>query len=167
MSVSKIDLLNKRFNRAMRGYSPDEVDLVMHEAAEALGDLADENRRLKLRLDELEHEAARTAGPPGDELGGAVFAGRAIAREPAHKANRQAAQILDQAREEAKAILDEADRLKTAALEEATALKALEKTIHARLREFLEEHFRLLEAAEAADEEPVPHKDFIFAESQE
>lgn len=166
MTVSKIDILNKKFTRAMRGYSQEEVDLAMHEVAEALGDLADENRRLKTRLGELEQELTRNGNHQG-EFGGAISAGRKIAEEAALSAGREARQIVEEARGQAQQILAEANQLKAKVLEEVTALKALEKTFTLRMRRFLEEHFRLLESAEATESQKTPGKDFIFTEGQD
>ena len=165
MTVSKIDILNKKLNRCMRGYCPEEVDLLLHEAAEALGMAADENRKLAERVDELTRELsqrAKSRQPPA--LQGALDTGRRIVEELQENARLEARQIVEDARSQGERVISEANILKARVLEEIAELKAQKAALDRKLRDVLEEHFRLLEDAQISESEPAPDGDFIFAD---
>jgi cell division initiation protein len=172
VTISKIDLLGKKFNRCMRGYSPEEVDLVMHEAAEALGEVADENRRLSERLAELErtqsgrYQDPALAQPPSD-LRGALATGRKIVEEIHENARRDSQRIIEDARAEGSRIVADANLVKARIFEEIADLRAQKEAFDQEMRKLLEDHFRLLEASEAPSADGKLGGDFTFAESQE
>ena len=172
MTISKIDLLGKKFNRCMRGYSPDEVDLVMHEAAEALGEAADENRRLLERLAELEraqdgrYQEPASQQPPSD-LRGALATGRKIVEEIHENVRRDSQRILEDARAEGSRIVADANLVKAHIFEEIADLRAQKDAFGQEMRKLLEDHFRLLEASEAPAAGSKLGGDFTFAEGQE
>ena len=168
MTVSKIDILNKKLNRCMRGYCPEEVDLLMHEVAETLGMAADENRRLSERVAELERELSQSVRPSRQpSLQGALATGRKIVEELQENARLEARQIVDDARSQGERVISEANILKAKVLEEITELKAQKLALDKNLRDVLEEHFRLLEQAQASESEFASGGDFIFAEGAE
>ncbi|GFK94565.1 Cell division protein DivIVA [Fundidesulfovibrio magnetotacticus] len=173
MTVSKIDLLNKKFARCMRGYCPDEVDLAMHDAAEALGQAADENRRLLERLAALEREAAQVPAPPPvramvcppTDIQGALDTGRRIVGEINENARREAQRILEEARSEGARIVASANLAKARVIEEIAEMRGQREAFEQEMRHLLEGHFRLLESAEAARHSESG--DFTFAEGQD
>lgn len=172
MTISKIDLLGKRFTRCMRGYCPEEVDLVMHDAAEALGEAANENRRLLEHLAELERaldDLEHSPPPPTrqDELRGALAAGRKIVEDIHGNASREARRIVDEARAEAARVKAEANLVKARLYEEIAEIRAQREAFEQELRKLLEDHFRLLEAAPASGPDDQPGGDFTFAEGRE
>jgi len=169
--LSKIDLLSKKFNRSMRGYSTEEVDLAMHEAAESLGDAADENRRLMERICELEIAlAAKDAGASGAsaDFSGTLAAGRKIMDEIHENARGEAQRIIEGAHDEASRIRAEANLAKVGIYKEIADLRTQEETFAQKMRALLEAHFRLLESRSATQEEkPEPDSDFIFGDGAE
>lgn len=172
MTISKIDILGKKFNRCMRGYCPEEVDLVMHDAAEALGEAADENRRLLERLNELERspqprlpESVLSQAP--SDLREALAAGRKIVEEIHAKAHTDAKRILDEARADARRIKAEANLAKARIYEEISDIRVQKDAFEQELRKLLEDHFRLLEATESSRVGSDPDGDFIFADGAE
>jgi len=173
VTISKIDLLNKKFARCMRGYCPDEVDLVMHDAAEALGQAADENRRLLERLAELERQAAQAPPPPPapqlacppTDLQGTLATGRRIVGEIHENARRESQRIIEDARSESARIVASANLAKARVFEEIAEMRGQREAFEQELRRLLEGHFRLLEtqgAAKHGDE-----GDFTFVEGQD
>ena len=46
MTISKIDLLNRKFTKRVWGYAPEEVDQLLGEVAEMLGVVAEERKNL-------------------------------------------------------------------------------------------------------------------------
>ena len=165
MTISKIDILNKKLNRCMRGYCPEEVDLLVHEVAETLGMAADENRKLAERVAELLRELSLCAKVrPQPALQDALDAGRKIVEELQENARLEARQIVDDARSQGSRIISEANILKAKVLEEIVALNAQKTTLDQQLRTVLEEHFRLLEGAHISEIPAVSDGDFIFAE---
>ena len=171
MGISKIDILGKKFSRCLRGYCPDEVDLVMHDAAEALGASADENRRLAERIADLEHAFSlrpqETAIPqPSDELSGTLATGRKIVEDIQDNARREAQRILEDARLEAVRVKEDANLAKARIFEEIADLKAQRDAFWHELRGVLESHFRLLESQQNAPPGRAGGE-FTFAEGQE
>ena len=172
MTISKIDLLGKKFNRCMRGYCTEEVDLVMHDAAEALGEAADENRRLQERIAALEmavQQKASECPPPsaGQDLRGALAAGRKIVEDIHENARREARVIVEEARAEASRIKADANLVKARIYEEIVEIRAQREAFDQELRKLLEDHFRLLEASESSPDKDKSGGDFIFNEGQE
>lgn len=171
MTVSKIDILSKKFNRCMRGYCTEEVDLAMHDIAEALGEAADENRRLLERLAELERSFvpknpdSNLSRAPSD-LRGALAAGRKIVEEINENASRKARSILEEARAEAARIKADANLVKARIFEEIAEIKAQREAYEQELRKLLEDHFRLLEASESSGASK-PGGEFTFADGSE
>lgn len=172
MTISKIDLLNKKFNRCMRGYCPDEVDLLLHDVAEALGQAADENRRLAERLVQLDrNQPVKLHEPnaylPPTDLRGAMAAGRKIVDEINENARQEALRIIDEARVDGARLVSEANMLKARVLEEIADLRAQREGMEQDMRQLLEKHFRLLESYEGSAARNKPGGDFVFAEGQE
>jgi len=166
--LSKIDLLSKKFSRSMRGYSTEEVDLAMHEAAESLGDAAAENNRLMERICELESapavkETGTQLAKPSEDLSGTLAAGRKIMDEIHENAREEAQRIIEDARDEASRIKTEANLVKAGIYKEIADLRAERDAFEQKMRKLLEEHFRLLES-ETLLGAKKPSGDFIFAE---
>jgi cell division initiation protein len=171
VTISKIDLLGKKFNRCMRGYCPEEVDLVMHDAAEALGEAADENRRLLERLADLERSQSGRAPEPAlsqapADIRGTLAAGRKIVVEVHENARREASRILDDARAEGGRIVADANLAKARIFEEIADLRAQREAFEQELRKTLEDHFRLLESS-GTRAAGGSGGDFIFADGSE
>jgi cell division initiation protein len=171
VTISKIDILGKKFNRCMRGYCTEEVDLAMHDIAEALGEAADENRRLLERLAELERVFASKSPDPilsqaPSDLRGTLAAGRKIVEEIHENAGRKARTILEEARAEAARIKADANMVKARIYEEIADIKAQREAYEQELRKLLEDHFRLLEASESSAASK-PDGDFTFADGAE
>jgi len=172
VTVSKIDLLGKKFNRCMRGYCTEEVDLVMHDAAEALGEAADENRRLMERLVELERvQASRSPDPalsqPASDMRGTLAAGRKIVEEIHGNARRDAQRILEDARLEASRIKADANLMKARIFEEIAEMRAQREAFEQELRKLLEDHFRLLESSETSSASGQSDGEFTFVEGRD
>jgi len=164
--LSKIDLLHKKFSRSLRGYSTKEVDLAFHEAAEAVGDAADENRLLAERIRELENELAAKDAPapkPDSDLNGTLAAGRKIMDEIQENAKEEGQRITLAAHEEAARILAQANLAKARVYEEIAAIRARGKAFEEKMREVLAEHSRLLESRALSMDEK-PEGDFTFVE---
>ena len=172
MTISKIDLLGKKFSRCMRGYCTEEVDLVMHDAAEALGEAADENRRLQERLAGLERTLASKCpeplhtSPPSD-LRDALAAGSKIVEEIHENTRRDAKRMLDDARAEGERIVAAANLVKAGIFEEIAEIRAQREAFEQEMRKLLEDHFRLLESSESSTSKNKPGGDFTFADGQE
>lgn len=171
MTISKIDLLGKKFNRCMRGYCTEEVDLVIHDAAEALGEAADENRRLRERLAAFERAPApRPQDPPQHDpadLRGTLAAGRKIVEDIQENARIDARAIVEEARAEASRIRADANLAKARVLEEIADIRAQREAFEQELRKLLEDHFRLLESSDESARAAGPGGDFTFAEGKE
>jgi len=54
VTISKIDLLNRKFSKKLWGYAPEEVDQLMAEMAEMLGAVAEERKNLLRKVKRME-----------------------------------------------------------------------------------------------------------------
>jgi len=98
--LTPVDISNKRFRTAMRGYASDEVNPFLEQAAEALSAALQEVDRLSRELSRLE---AETAGYRKTEeaIKSALVLAQQAAEDTRVAARQQAEQIVERARQEA------------------------------------------------------------------
>ena len=58
VTLDKIDLIDRKFSKSLLGYSRDDVDRLVGEAAETIGRLAEEKMALSRTVEELRREVA-------------------------------------------------------------------------------------------------------------
>ncbi len=169
MSLSKIDLVDKKFSRSLFGCDRREVDQFLAEAAEALGRLAEEKLALADLVNVLEEKLAAYRSQE-ETLRGAVMTTQEMVEEIKGKAREEAKRIVGAAGEEAEALLAEAGTELKRLRKDISALAAQKARLEAGLREQIEAHARLLGASEPvfapkkADPEGLGGDGFTFSE---
>jgi cell division initiation protein len=144
MNLSKIDLLNKRFSKSFRGYCRTEVDQLLQEAAEAIGDLSEDKKELHRRVADLEASLAEHKQRE-ETLRDTLMTTQRMIDDLKANARREAQLIIDEAQAKAEAILNRA-HLRLAQLHEDIAeLKRQRTQFEVKLRSLLDAHLRMLE----------------------
>lgn len=167
MDLTARDVHEKQFHDAWRGYNQEEVDDFLDKVAEVLARLRRENESLRSRISDLDQVVATSRDTEAMLKKTLVSAQKAAeealntakaraeqliseADERVKRANEQARQRVHAAEEEARRKRDEAERAhaeKTRALDSSIEeLASYETELKRRLREFLQEEIRSLDA---------------------
>ena len=172
MDVTPKQINEKQFRDAWRGYSPEEVDDFLDRVAEALENTQQENQSLRLRNRELE-KALSTTREAEEMLKKTLVTAQRAAEEAIAKAKAKAEQLVAEAEKRARGANEEARQIIEAAESEARRrsldidreseerrkdldaairrLSAYQAELQGRLRAFLEEQQRTLDALTDAD----------------
>lgn len=109
MKITPVEITNKEFKRAMRGYSTDEVDEFLDEVVEDFEALYRENASLKDRIEgfneKIEHYTSLEK-----TLQNTLVLAQNTADATKVQAEREAKHIIDSAKEKAQAIIENANR---------------------------------------------------------
>ncbi len=121
MSITPMDIQEKEFERAFRGYDIEDVDDFLDQVAKDLEGMIRENSELKEKLSQMEeknlnyhklektmHNAIVVAQETADEVKNNAKREADLLRK---EAEREAKQIVDDARERAKNVLSEQEEL--------------------------------------------------------
>ena len=174
MDMTAREIQEKQFHDAWKGYRQDEVDDFLDQVSEALDHAQRENAALQVRINELE-QAVSTARDTEEMLKKTLVTAQRAAEEAIASAKSKADRIVVEAEEDAARIrgeaeermgsadaearrkLLEADRateLRTRELESSIErLQAHERELKGRLKTFLEQQLKALNALEG---EAVP-----------
>lgn len=151
MTLTKIDLVNKTFPRALYGYHKAEVDLFLQELAETLGRGAEEKKELLDRLAELTREISgyrerETA------LGDTLLTTKRIAEDIKSEARREAEGIVLSAGDRAAALLSRAEERLAALEREISGLERGREEFIRRWRALVAAQAELLDTVDRAGE---------------
>lgn len=151
MSLSKIDLLNKRFTRKTFGYDRSEVDHLMFEMAEVLGDEADKKKDLKGRVKHLEEQLVDYR-QRDEALRDTLMSTQKMVDELKMAAGREADQILDEAHSKAEETLRQAHSRLAQIHEEIESLKRNRNRFRVQVRSLVRSHLELIESEDPGSE---------------
>lgn len=142
--ITKIDILNRTFRKTFRGYDRAEVDQVMAEAGEALGELSEEIKELKAGMGRLEENLAEHKSRE-QTLRDTLVTTQKMIDDLKATAQKEAQLIIDAANAKADAMLNQA-HLRVARLhEDISELKKQRTQFEVKLRSILSAHMSLLE----------------------
>ncbi len=154
MTVSRIDVLNRTFAKALRGYDTGEVDAFMQEVAETLGRLSEDRTMLANRVSLLEAELV-SFRERETTLRDTLMTTQRMTEGLKATAQREAQVIVAEAQARSENIINQSG-LKLARLQESILnAKKMKAQLTMRLRAVAEEHLRLLDMESMADE-PEP-----------
>lgn len=150
MTISKIDLLNRKFSKRMWGYAPDEVDQLMAEVAEMLGAVAEERKALikKVKRMELSVEEFRQRD---ETLRDTLMSTQKMVDDIKGGAQREAQLIVDEARSKAEGMVQQGHNRLAQLYEDIENLKRQRSQFEIQLRGLLETHLRILDAEDPAE----------------
>lgn len=144
MSVSKIDLLNKRFTRKMFGYSRLEVDQFLLETAETVGAMADNQKDLRKKIKRLE-AAVQEYRKRDETLRDTLMSTQKMVDDLKVQASKEAQLIMDEARGKAEATVQKGHNRLAQIHEEVEALKRQRSQFEIQLKSLLDSHMKMLE----------------------
>ncbi|SNR61330.1 cell division initiation protein [Humidesulfovibrio mexicanus] len=150
MTISKIDLLNRKFSKKLWGYAPEEVDQLMAEVAEMLGAVAEERKNLikKVRRMEASVEEFRQRD---ETLRDTLMSTQKMVDDIKGGAQREAQLILDEARAKAEGMVQQGHNRLAQLYEDIENLKRQRSQFDIQLRGLLETHLRILESDDPAE----------------
>ena len=152
MRISRIDLLNHTFTRAVRGYAPAEVDAVIKEAATAIGGLNEEKNALEARLRELE---AQLEGHRDREstLRDTLMTTQRVTADLKAAAKQEAQVIIEAAHAKAERLLNQCNQRLARLRDEIATAHRVRAQVYMQVRAALEQHLTLLNMTFADQEE--------------
>lgn len=150
MSVNRIDLLNHSFSRSLRGYDTEEVDTILHDAADAIARLSDEKVRLQNQIAQLEGRLADFTTRE-TALHDALVVSQRMSEEVRANAQREAQTILDAAQSRAESLTNQANLRLARVLDEIADARKLKAQFEFKVRSVIESHLKLLEMSQMED----------------
>ena len=144
MSLSKIDLLNKKFSKSLFGYSKSEVDQLMVELADVLGASADEKKQLQKRVSRRESTIAEFRQRE-ETLRDTLMTTQRMVDDLKATARKEAELIINEAHSRAEVILQQAHNRLAQIHEDINELKRQRTRFEVELKALLESHLKTLE----------------------
>ena len=152
MTVSRIDILNQSFSRALRGYNVEEVDALLQEVADTLGSLSEERVKLENRVAVLEGKIAEYRERES-ALRDTLLATQRMVEAAKSSAQREAGLIVQAAQNRAETILAQAHGRLVHIQEAIFEAQKLRAQFNVKMRSVVEAHLKMLEMSAAEDAE--------------
>jgi cell division initiation protein len=162
VTISKVDLLNKTFSKSLFGYRPEEVDQLVHEAAESIGLLAEREKSLTDNVAKLEKILGDYRGRE-ETLRDALLTTQKVVENLKENAREEAARIVFDARQEAGIITGEAQAQLERIRAEIDELSRRRARFEKDLKTVIDAHVRLLQSGGTSDDEHL-NGAFTFSE---
>ncbi|HYE96226.1 MAG TPA: DivIVA domain-containing protein [Rubricoccaceae bacterium] len=152
MKLSPLDIRKHQFERAFRGFDPDEVRAFLTQVARNWEELLDEQRQAEERIRELEmklrhYEKVEMA------LQEALETARDTARRKAEAADQQAKLVIEEAELRAQRIVQDAEQERYGLRQDLARLNHRQHQVAARLRAFLMSELEML--AQFQGDDPI------------
>lgn len=162
MTITPIDIQDKEFERAFRGYDMEDVDDFLDQIAKDLEDLLGENVKLREEIEQL-RDKNKNYRQMEDTMQSAIVVAQRAADELKQKAAKDAAAVKAMAENEARKIIDQAkNRSGRVMLEHETLVKQM-KSFKERFRSFIEAQLKTIDHESLFDE--LPGDDLSVPES--
>ncbi len=150
MTISKIDLLNRKFSKRVWGYAPEEVDQLMNEVAEMLGVVAEERKNLIKKVKRME-ASVEEFRQRDETLRDTLMSTQKMVDDIKSGAQREAQLILDEARTKAEGMVQQGHNRLAQLYEDIENLKRQRSQFEIQLRGLLETHLRVLDSEDPAE----------------
>lgn len=147
MSVTPLDILQKQFREARKGFEPDEVRAFLDQVRETLEGLLRENQRLREEVARASAELALAREAEG-ELKQTLLLAKRVSEDLERTARREADVLLGEARLEAERLLLAAHDEQRSLSADLVRLRAGRARLSAELRAIVNTHSRLLDELE-------------------
>jgi cell division initiation protein len=150
MAVNRIDLLNHTFSRVLRGYSPEEVDSFLQDAADSMARLGDERVRLGNRVAQLEKRLAEYVERE-NALRETLLVSQRMTDDMKAAAQKEAQLVIESAHNRAESITHQANLRLARILDEISEARKLKAQFEFKVRSVIEGHLKLLELGQMED----------------
>ncbi len=147
MSLTPMDIHNKKFERVFRGYSIEDVDEFLDHLARDIEMQIRENLELKDQLHQI-NEKLTTYHKLEETMHNAIMVAQEAAEEVKQNANREADLIRREAEREAQRILEDARYRASRILVENEELRKQAQVFKMRFRSFMEAQLAAIELEE-------------------
>lgn len=142
--LTPLDIHNREFRYAVRGYREDEVDEFLDQVVRDFETLIKENTLLKDRLTEAEGRLKQYKQIE-ETLQNTLIIAQETAEEVKENARKEAQLIIREAEEQAKEIIAEGERRRHAIELQIETMKRETEVFRSRIRSLLESHIALLD----------------------
>jgi cell division initiation protein len=149
MTITPLDIIQKRFESSRKGYDPDAVTTFLEEVRETLEAVLTENRRLRDELTARDGEIADLRRTE-DSIKETLHVARQVASQMQHNARQEADIILGDARLDGERILSVSQDEYRLLLEQIVRLKATRMQVVTRMRAMLASQLQVLADLEQA-----------------
>lgn len=149
MTISKIDLLNRKFAKRLWGYAPEEVDQLMAEVAEMLGLVAEERKNLLRKVKRMEGSVEEFR-QRDETLRDTLMSTQKMVDDIKGGAQREAQLIIEEARAKAEGMVQQGHNRLAQLYEDIENLKRQRSQFEIQLRGLLETHLRVLDSEDPA-----------------
>ncbi len=169
MSITPLDIQNKEFERAFRGYDIEDVDDFLDRIAKDLEALLRENLEMKERVEKLQ-EKNKNYHKMEATMHNAIVIAQETAEEVKNSARREADLIKREAERDARQMLEDARLRSSRVMEEHEDLIKQGQVFKMRFRSFMEAQIAALEKEEWLDDkkqEQVIEDKFVEAEKED
>lgn len=150
MTISRIDLLNQRFSRSIRGYSVEEVDRTMQEVADAIGQLSEQNAQLESRVTDLGKRLTDYRSRE-ETLRETLMTAQRIADDMKANAQREAQLIIDAAHSKAETLINQGHQRLARIHSEISEAKKVRMQFEMKVEAVINAHASLLETSRKED----------------
>ncbi|MDR2488157.1 MAG: DivIVA domain-containing protein [Desulfovibrio sp.] len=150
MAVNRIDLLNRTFSRALRGYDPEEVDSFLQDAADTMARLGDDRVRLGNLVSQLERRLAEYLERE-NALRETLLASQRMTDDIKAAAQKEAQLVIEAAHNRAETITSQANLRLARILDEISEARKLKAQFEFKVRSVIEGHLKLLELGQMED----------------
>ena len=138
------DVKNQEFNRKMRGYDPEQVDMFLTSVSDEIGRLNLENGKRMEETGSLRKELGGLRSSE-DALRNTLVAAQAMSDQMKERADKKGQEIVQEARRGADRILKDAQERLARVESDITRTTLDRETFEHRLRGVLDQHLALLE----------------------
>lgn len=150
VTISKIDLLNRKFAKRMWGYAPDEVDQLLQEVAEMLGNVAEDRKTMVKKVKRME-AAVEDFRQRDETLRDTLMSTQKMVDDIKAGAQREAQLIIEEARAKAEGMVQQGHNRLAQLYEDIENLKRQRSQFEIQLRGLIEAHLRMLESGDPAE----------------
>ncbi len=157
MTITPLDIQNKEFERAFRGYEIDEVDDFLDRVSKDLEQLIRENKDYKEKVEQLQ-EKNKNYHKMEETMHNAIVVAQETAEEVKQNARKEAELIKKDAEQEAKRIIEEARLLSGKVLAEHEELLKRARIFKMRFKSFMETQLASLESDDWMEEQLKGHE---------
>lgn len=145
--LTPLDIHNKEFKKAMRGYDINEVDDFLDEVIKDFETLYKENLTLQDEIEKLKENIGRYRTIE-ETLQNTMVLAQKMAEEAKRNADKEAELAIWEARKKAEQIVSDAHDEVTETVKKVERLKSFENQIKVRLKSFLTTQLQLIERGE-------------------
>lgn len=148
--MQRIDLLNPKFSKSLRGYTPEEVDEFLQDVADSMARMGDERVRLVNHITRLEDKLKEFVERE-TALRDTLMATQRMSEDLKTQAQKEAQLVIEAAHTKAESLTNQANIRLAKVLGEISEARKLKAQFEFKVRSVIEGHLKLLELGQIED----------------